>query len=142
MDETIKEILDELILFLEEGKSIKYLKNAETVIGNKYLEMVEYAPINTYLSVAIQVILGWSRDSQKGYAAQGGLELVVNDPITNNIRILFEECPEISEIFYLGDDYLGWAENLNNEVLNEIKKYILDNYKLKIFKGSGRRIKR
>ncbi len=120
MKQIIEELIHELIVFKKTMQVSKYL-----ILADKKQELSE-------LSVMIGRLLVWqkfiSKDlipDKKQHTAE---YMLIDDVDYKMYSKLFENCPELKEIFILEQDRVKFNENLTVEEKEEIRQFINENY--------------
>ncbi len=120
MKPIIKELIDEMIAFKKTMQVSKYF-----ILADKKQELSE-------LSVIIERLLVWQKlifkdliPDKKQHTAE---YMLIDDVDYKMYSKLFENCPELKEIFILEQDRVKFNENLTVEEKEEIRQFINENY--------------
>lgn len=135
MDAKAKKILDELIYYkfhyfqggqiekFDEGK-LHYLKSAHKELGDTE-EIHEMD-----LDHIIGEVLIWHKLVFLDVESSG--VMVMEDDVFNKSKEFFKLCPELEEIFVLENNSISWNSSISEELQEDIRSYIHENYKVPV----------
>ncbi|KAB1231866.1 hypothetical protein [Chryseobacterium viscerum] len=127
MNIAIEKLLNELTSYGENPLKVIILKQAENSLGiNKMISLI------TKLMQWHKKVILWSKKS-----IDSPNENIYNkdyyQPISamiENYKGLFENCPELSELYELKNDKIYFNSSLTDEEKQEILDYVDENYKI------------
>lgn len=113
-----RELLDEMIQYSITRVPIKYLKKAFDEMGDKEIVM----PLGYLLSWHKGFLMGAEKPDRYDVGELG----------LQRYKMLFELIPELTEIFSLNKDHIGWSNKCSKSEQEEIRNYIHENFKVEI----------
>ncbi|RTZ50380.1 hypothetical protein EJ377_11350 [Chryseobacterium arthrosphaerae] len=120
MKTIIKELLIELTLRSNKDQEDRLFYQAKEKLG-----------ISDSVSL-INLLMQWHKKIKKGFpfAQYQNDHLQLSELMQAKYKILFENCPELSELYDLKNDKIYFNSSLTDQEKQEILDYVDENYKI------------
>lgn len=134
MNTKTKEILDELIYYkfhyFQDGQiekfdeeKLHYLKSAHKKLGGSEIYEID-------LDHIIGQILIWHKLVFLDIESPD--TMVMEDNVFNKSKEFFKLCPKLEEFFVLENNSISWNSSISQEMQEDIRNYIHENYKVPV----------